>query len=52
MNGDAVDGAGDEGSEQGTDLEPFRGPGGKRVVQWEYDPSDLVKVAQHFWMPF
>jgi hypothetical protein len=47
MNGRTGDGA-DEGAEPGTvDLEPFRGTAGKRLVQWEYDPNDLVKVLQH-----
>lgn len=48
MNGGGRDGA-DEGTEAGTaDFEPFRGSVGKRVVQWEYDPNDLVKVPQLF----
>jgi hypothetical protein len=47
MNGGTGDGA-DEGAEIGTvALEPFRASAGKRLVQWEYDPNDLVKVLLH-----
>jgi hypothetical protein len=47
MNGGTGDGA-DEGAEIGTvALDPFRASAGKRLVQWEYDPNDLVKVPLH-----